>query len=976
MAKSYWQVLPKLLIDKIEAVCCENQEDSSSESMIGDLQEFASSEVLKELNFGMATTFKSEINLLKPDKLNRALNRRSDNGVFIKDGNKKLLNFLCYYAYKMNWRDTLTLLDLDEDLLEKRIVSKKITSQIEQNKSHIVVKIYREQKQTLTYVKKIENNLNTLEYDDITKLYNAGTKVALDLQDEYGEASLNKVYADFLIKTNQSIELAKKLLMKCLRVFSKIKYFEAELYIKERLAEVEILLGNYLSAELYISEYINSTIEKTLYQHAIGYFTAANISQNIGDYRQRDQYLMKVKTLAFEMLESSDEINIKEGRYFLNHINYTKGLYKKQEGYFDEAKVYFEKIKDTAVNPDEFNILINSLFQLSEIEIINGNFISGKWLDYLLNIKSLARENKEFHLLALTICHIAQLSIDRSEIEIALEILEDGLKEILDTKNSRAINYYNSKYVQVYLIRQDYEKAEELLVQYLNSIEGKDQRANENNTFLNLINIHIETGNEEKKQKYIDILFQKYNKRLLEEISEYEKGECYVAIGDLQFINKNYIKSKISYSHAKNIFKSNKYLGMEAEVLLKMMECENECKKYEAAYKIALSVIKLVKDTSFYFSYFKGCMYCASYNLHNDISKAEMYLYEVNILDKKFNFQQHNLIYDMLGYLSIQKKQSTLSKISLMKMMGRLNEGLISHKSKKESIIRFWYYKYRNELFAEIKNSVGLKSVIFTNDLNLIINLRNGLSWLFQWFSIISSIQIEDEGVEENFIYPFNEIDKDEIFGLAFSKKHRTLPKEQSNEEKLKIKTSLNSRSYNRAPMYWVNYTKDKKESLYVSGIKYCLPQIAYDLIDYCLESNNLVEGNMLVIPFQTNSIQDKILYELWHCISLGSFPIYINELPQNSNVTIISSLKVFVPFGKSIQNDIAYNFKKSLNLLSSLTYENIEFIMNSLKIEFENMLVVNTKHIGIDIFIASLPEIGSTKNKYWPIFVAHLQDN
>lgn len=973
MDKSYWQVLPNILIDKIEEICRENQDDSSTESMIGDLQEFVSSQILKDLNVGIATALKSKIDVLKPDKLNRALNRRSDNGVFIKDGNKKLLNFLCYYAYKMNWRDTLAFLEMDEELLEKRIVSKKVISKIEQNKSHIAVKIYKEQKQTLKYVKKIENNINTLEYDEISKLYTVGTKVALSLNDEYGTATLNKLYAEYLIKINESIDKAKMLLEHCLRVYIAIGYPEAEDHIKERLAEVEILLGNYIAAELYISDYINSTIDKTPYQYALGYFTAANISQNLGDYTQREKYLIKVKVLALNMLESKDEKQKIEGRYFLNNINYAKGLYKKQEGLLDEAKGYFEKICDTALTKDEINIRVNSLFRLSEIEIINGNWSSGKWLEYLLKIKTIAIENKEFYLLAMTICHIAKLSIDRNEIEIAIEILEAGLTEIIATKNSRALNYYQSIYVQVFVLKNDYEKAEASLVQYLQYIEGKGQQKNEIHSLWNLLNIQVATGNEVKKQNYIDILLQKYNSRMLEEISDYEKGEYYVAIGDLQLTNKNYAESKISYANGIKVFKRIQNIEQEAEALLKLMECENDLKNFNVAYKIALDVVELVKDTNFQLSYFKGCMYCASYHFENDISQAESYLEEANNLDKKYKFQQHNQIFDMLGYLAEQKKQNSLSKISLKDMISRLYEGITSKKSRPESVIRFWYYKYRNELYSEIKNRTGLKAVIFNDNLEMIIYLRNGLSWLFQWFSIISNNQFEEKGIEDKFLYPFNEVDKDEMCGLGLSMKGDNLSPRLSNEERLKINTSQILRPYNRAPLYWINFTKDIKTQRYISGVKYCLPKIAYELVDYYMEQNVLLEENMLVDPFETKNNMDKVQNEINYCISIGSFPIYVNIPPQNNTITIISSQTIHIPFGNEIQNEVGFILKKAFNLLNSLTNENINFIMNSIKLEFENACRVNTHHVLMDILIAVLPETNSKKKKYWPIFVLHL---
>lgn len=77
---------------------------------------------------------------LESDKLLRALNIRSDGGVFIKsDVDKKLLDLLCYIGFTKNWLETLSSLNIKESDIEK-ITSEEKNMRVKQGNTKLSIK--------------------------------------------------------------------------------------------------------------------------------------------------------------------------------------------------------------------------------------------------------------------------------------------------------------------------------------------------------------------------------------------------------------------------------------------------------------------------------------------------------------------------------------------------------------------------------------------------------------------------------------------------------------------------------------------------------------------------------------------------------------------------------------------------------------------------------------------------------------------
>lgn len=118
--ENYWQILPPRVVKRIRATCKKNLSVDDELSIKEDIHNYISdTALLKKRDIAVYKYFQNK--KISLDNIKRALNERSDNGVYVTKRNRNFLNLLCWYAYDRNWNNTLKYLKLKESELEKRI---------------------------------------------------------------------------------------------------------------------------------------------------------------------------------------------------------------------------------------------------------------------------------------------------------------------------------------------------------------------------------------------------------------------------------------------------------------------------------------------------------------------------------------------------------------------------------------------------------------------------------------------------------------------------------------------------------------------------------------------------------------------------------------------------------------------------------------------------------------------------------------
>ncbi|MDB5198049.1 MAG: Cro/Cl family transcriptional regulator [Chitinophagaceae bacterium] len=116
----YWVIIPEGIVQEIEAKCLKNVGKFTIQSLLDDLKKFTRND-LEKLDPLLFEFYKSEIDYLEPDNIKRALNKRPDNGVYLKK-NARLLDLLTAYTFSKNWIDTLKYFEIPEKDIQKRKV--------------------------------------------------------------------------------------------------------------------------------------------------------------------------------------------------------------------------------------------------------------------------------------------------------------------------------------------------------------------------------------------------------------------------------------------------------------------------------------------------------------------------------------------------------------------------------------------------------------------------------------------------------------------------------------------------------------------------------------------------------------------------------------------------------------------------------------------------------------------------------------
>lgn len=126
----YWVIIPDEIVHAIENQCLNRVGKFTPENLLVELNKFVNEELEKYDAALYQHYYNTEIIYLKEDTLKRALNKRPDNGVYIKK-NKKLLDLLCWYAFTKSWERTLKKLRIEfKDIHVRNSKQKNLSKQV------------------------------------------------------------------------------------------------------------------------------------------------------------------------------------------------------------------------------------------------------------------------------------------------------------------------------------------------------------------------------------------------------------------------------------------------------------------------------------------------------------------------------------------------------------------------------------------------------------------------------------------------------------------------------------------------------------------------------------------------------------------------------------------------------------------------------------------------------------------------------
>ncbi|HEY5369624.1 MAG TPA: hypothetical protein VIJ75_11585 [Hanamia sp.] len=136
----YWLIIPDGIVQEIEEKCLNNIGRFTPQFLLDDLNKFVGSK-LESLDHQLFKYYCNEIVFLSKDTIKRALNKRPDNGVYLKK-NIRLLDLLSWYTFNKNWIEVLGYFEIEEkDIQIRKVkVANVSNSQKNENRKEIIYK--------------------------------------------------------------------------------------------------------------------------------------------------------------------------------------------------------------------------------------------------------------------------------------------------------------------------------------------------------------------------------------------------------------------------------------------------------------------------------------------------------------------------------------------------------------------------------------------------------------------------------------------------------------------------------------------------------------------------------------------------------------------------------------------------------------------------------------------------------------------
>lgn len=849
------------------------------------------------------------------------------------------------------------------DITKDEVVKKKF-----EVSSEIKIEIDDEVK---TLLDELNKHLEENKIDDAENIYLKAKSIAENKNDDYSRAILQKRYARILKEKYFNVEGEDELLLDCLRIFQKYKKEEHIAHTKELLSQTKASLGDLNSAEIFINDFLDfakSTGKND--ELARASIVAGYVYLQKDDLQKANQFMDDAIKFGTRLsLEDNKESN-ESGGETVTFAYHNKSFIYQRLGNIQEAKACALKALEGHRKINKKNELGKMLLGLAELECYSGNFSDGKWKDYIEEAKSIFRELEDYSMLARCIDFVSRIAYSTGQRELSLKIFQEGYEEIKKTNDKRGIAHFLEQFASYFLGQKNYDEAEKYLNELIdyatkNNIDKSITRAYEN-----LARIAEKKGDIKLRDELLNTVITSFENEYNQQQSPAKRAHI---LGKISFIKEqlNDIVGALAIQHkVARIFKELNITSEYAKTLLIITELKIKLGDRSKLLESWQEISQILEGTAFHEIASLAKINSGSYLLGTgEYEMAQRYLEESQQMIFKYKLRYEKEVEQMLEEVKQKREIANPPETSFPEMIKLLYGAIDSKKNALEPTLRHWFYKFEKDLFKHFYNLDGLKCFFYSDDLKIINDTSQNLSWLFDYFLIASDEKFE-ESKWEKFNYPYELIGWDVCF--AFIKKK---VEDEDDEDGLPS-------SYEDILLNEINKpTKDGNYPRYIGtfeekgteitmpcfGWGRGLPSTAYELIRK-RRANDIINGNHFILHIDRHSLQNKFYTDILMAWEMKYIPIYFKEEVNSDSISILNKIRTEIPFTKVADKTKAASTKKLMNTLFKATKENATTVLSDFKFDMD--ILFNGEKNKKDLTVM-LVEISYTVRKIvYPVIV------
>lgn len=738
-------------------------------------------------------------------------------------------------------------------------------------------------------------------------------------------------------------------------MFEKYKKEEDVAHTKELLAQTKATLGDLNSAEIFVNDFLEYSKQKADNDElARCYIVVGYVYMQKDDLKKANECMDEAIKYGTRLSLSDDTKQKKRGIETTSFAYHNKSVIYKRIGNIQEAKASCLKSLEGHRKLKKKKELGQMLFELAEIECFEGNFALGKWKEYIEEAKNVFREIKDYSWVARCIDLVSRIAYSTGQRELSLKIFTEGYEEIKKTNDKKGIAHFLEQFASYFIGQKNYDEAEKYLTELIEYSEKNDLEKSVARAYEDLARITDKKGDIQKRDEYLNFVIKSYEKEYNNEQSPAKRA---FVLGKIAFIKEqlNDLRGAldIHYKVAK-IFEELNIISEYAKTLLVITEIKIKLGERHNLLESWQKISAILEGTAFHELSSLAKINSGSYLLSNgEYEMAQRYLEEAQQQILKYKLRYAKEAEGLLREVKEKRDITNPPKTSFAEMINLLYGAIQSKKNPLEPTLRHWYYKFEKDTFKHFYSYPGLRSVLYSDDLDTINSISKNLSWLFDYFLIASGEKFEEDKLEL-MIYPYELIGDDVCFAVI-SKENAEKNSAPTSYEEILLSQINKPNKEGNYPRYIATIDKQGEEYIiHMLGEGRSLPSISYKLIREN-DATEIINGNYFILPINRHSLRDKFYTDIIMSWEMKYIPIYINEDLNSESVLILNKIETAIPcFNLSDKTKIASG-KKLFNSLFKANKENAKTILNDFKFDIDILFHEEEKQISLSVFLVEI---------------------
>ena len=613
------------------------------------------------------------------------------------------------------------------------------------------------------FLEEINEHLGNYEYDKAEKIYHKAIKISIREKDSYGKARLDLKYSHILKDKYFDFKKADNKLMRCLQEFKKKEAVEDTINTKRLLTQTKIHLRDYISAEIFASDVLESSENDKEKADAYVFIGSILISKN--SMEKAIDALDKAIYFGTKLINSTEEKLIEQGNEIITFCYHNKSYILKIKGELEASNTLALKAVAGMRNLSDRKKLGQSLFEIAELEILQGNFNDKEWHEYLKESQIIFAEIRDHKWLAKCYDFEARVAFTMKKKTLALNIFSLGYEEIVKTNDLNGIGYFMIRFVSLFVEQNQISEAQEYLEQLIQFVNEHDIKHYWTDIYKYKVEIARLEGNKVDEDEYLKKLLLSYKQDFSNAKTEIAKLHLRGLIASIyEQQNELYRALNIFNKVAKGYEKLN-VVDEQARAMLVAIQIKVKLGQKKGVDKAWKKIGKMLEGTSFYELQGSVKINLGSYFLHSgELEKSKRHLEEADYLVTKYNLKYKDELQKLLEEVKDRRNLISDPKYTFEYLIRRLYQGITKNPKSYKPLLRHWFYKYQNDLFNHFKKSTGLNAVIFNDtDEELKIKVKK-FNWLFDYFISVSTDELAEAKSDIVDEYPYDNFEEGEAW--------------------------------------------------------------------------------------------------------------------------------------------------------------------------------------------------------------------